>query len=329
MSLPPSSSELPDRQPSAVADSQRTDMVPPSEHQPRVSIGMPVYNGERFLPEALDSLLGQTFEDFELIISDNASTDRTEEICRAYAAKDKRMRYYRSEKNRGAAWNFNRVLELSSGEYFKWAAHDDMCAPTFLEKCVSVLAFDRSVVLCYARAIDVDGQRRFIRRRPFELNTRLVKPHERLRNLMRFDLGSPAIFGVIRMEILKKTPLIGSYYASDQVLLAELILHGRFHEIPEDLLVHREHPFRSVYVYPTRHSAAYWWDPDHAGCVIFPKWRIFIEYLASIMRSPISWSERIHCGLQMANWAKANRHQMIEDVIIAAKQILDDSACGR
>lgn len=87
--------------------------------QPQVSIGMPVYNGEQFLKDALDSILAQTFDNFELIISDNTSTDNTQEICKAYSAKDQRICYYRNEKNLGAAWNFNRVFELARGEYFK------------------------------------------------------------------------------------------------------------------------------------------------------------------------------------------------------------------
>ena len=98
---------------------------------PRVSLGFPVYNGERYLAAALDSLLGQTFRDLEVVICDNASTDRTAELCAAYAARDARVRYHRNPTNLGAAPNFNRTFELSRGEYFKWAAHDDVCAPTF------------------------------------------------------------------------------------------------------------------------------------------------------------------------------------------------------
>jgi glycosyltransferase involved in cell wall biosynthesis len=84
---------------------------------PKVSIGLPVYNGEAYIQNAIDSILFQSFTDFELIISDNASTDETEKICREYADKDLRVRYYRVEQNRGAAWNFNRVFKLSSGQY--------------------------------------------------------------------------------------------------------------------------------------------------------------------------------------------------------------------
>lgn len=117
----------------------------------RVSIGMPVYNGEPFLRETLDAILAQTFRDFELIISDNASTDATEQICREYAAQDKRISYSRNQQNIGASANFNRVFKLSSGEYFKWSAADDLHASDFLAKCVEILDRDRSVVLCHSQ----------------------------------------------------------------------------------------------------------------------------------------------------------------------------------
>ncbi len=123
---------------------------------PYVSIGLPVYDGERFLAETLDSLLAQTFEDLELIISDNASTDRTQEICKDYLAKDRRIRYYRNDQNLGAARNYNRVFELSTGKYFKWAAHDDLCASALTERCVEVLDSEPSAVMCYARTIIID-----------------------------------------------------------------------------------------------------------------------------------------------------------------------------
>ena len=113
----------------------------------KLSIGMPIYNGDEFLKEAIESLLNQTFEDFEIIISDNASTDQTQQICRYYADLDPRIRYYRCKENLGAAWNYNRVFELSYGEYFKWAAHDDYCAPSFFERCVEALDRDRNIIL--------------------------------------------------------------------------------------------------------------------------------------------------------------------------------------
>lgn len=119
---------------------------------PALSIGMPVFNGESNIREALDSLLVQTFIDFELIISDNGSTDGTEMICREYAAKDPRIRYVRQSENRGMLFNFLFVLDEAQGKFFMWAAHDDIWAPNWVETMLQngdtgILAFGRVVFI--------------------------------------------------------------------------------------------------------------------------------------------------------------------------------------
>ena len=114
---------------------------------PPVSLGLPVYNGQRFVAQMLDSVCSQTFGDFELVISDNASTDATEEICRDFARKDSRITYTRSAENRGAAWNHNNVIHLSGGEFFKWIADDDICAPTFLQRSIETFRSEPPVVV--------------------------------------------------------------------------------------------------------------------------------------------------------------------------------------
>ena len=105
---------------------------------PRVSIGLPVYNGERYLRESIDSILAQTFQDFELVVCDNASTDETARICEEYAERDPRVRYFRNARNIGGINNANLTFERSRGDLFRWAAHDDVCAPVLLERCVQV-----------------------------------------------------------------------------------------------------------------------------------------------------------------------------------------------
>jgi GT2 family glycosyltransferase len=147
---------------------------------PRVSIGMPLYNAERYLAGTLESILGQTFCDLEVVISDNGSTDRTEQICRQYASRDNRIRYYRNEVNRGAAWNYNHVFELARGEYFKWASYDDLLAPKFLEHCVASLDQDPSAALAFTQFLDDDEGRSFRERRPYACQ--FQRPHRRLRN---------------------------------------------------------------------------------------------------------------------------------------------------
>src|SRR5438105_14597753 len=129
-------------------------------NRPAISIGMPVRNGEKYVSQAIDSLLAQTFTDFELIICDNASTDRTERICREYAAKDGRIRYHRNERDIGPAQNYTRCFGLARGTYFRWHAHDDVCEPTYLARCLAVLQRDPSVINCHSltRVIDERGQ---------------------------------------------------------------------------------------------------------------------------------------------------------------------------
>jgi glycosyltransferase involved in cell wall biosynthesis len=206
---------------------------------PLVSIGMPLFNEERYLPQALDSLLAQDFKDFELIISDNASEDATQQICLDYATKDPRIRYYRNEVNLGPIENFNRVFRLSSGKYFVWASGHDLWAPRFLSRCVEVMERDQSLVLCYPQSvvIDLDGK---------ELG--VSDSHTDTRNwgvLLRFNLAAWAVgcawafCGLIRSAALEETRLVRPVIESDLVLLSELSLRGPFANIPEILFYPR------------------------------------------------------------------------------------------
>ena len=275
--------------------------------KPRVSIGLPVFNGEKYLEEALNSILAQTHKDFELIISDNASTDRTQQICRSYAAQDSRIRYYCNKRNLGASRNFNRVLELSSGEYFKWAAHDDVLAPEFLEKCISVLDQDPSIVLCYSKTACIDERGDLVGTYDYEMRIDSRKPHVRFGDLISIRYPcAHAIFGVIRAASLMMTPLIGNYIGSDRNLLAEIGLIGRIHEIPEYLFFRRKHSktytnriegFRAASSYQMPLA---WWNPTKTQRIIFTY--NFLEYFRSVRRVPLKWSERLLCYAQIGNW---------------------------
>ena len=123
---------------------------------PLVSIGLPVFNGDRFLRESIDSLLAQSFSDFELVISDNASTDDTSAICEEYERADSRIRYVRNKTNIGGFRNHNKVFELSTGKYFAWASHDDIRLPKYIESCVEVLERSRETILCYTKTTIID-----------------------------------------------------------------------------------------------------------------------------------------------------------------------------
>lgn len=260
---------------------------------PRVTIGLPVYNGENFIADALESALGQTYRDFELIISDNASEDATEEICRRYAEKDSRVQYSRCEENIGASPNFNRVVDLAQGEYFRWAAHDDVCEPTFLEKCVEVLDRDPEVVLVHSlvRIIDDNGDPVRSYENPLS-QCDADEPHVRFEELMRGLHACFEVFGLMRTEALRKTERIGSFISSDRNLLAELGLMGKYHEIPEELFLSRDHQSRSIRAMKV-HARANWFDTSRPKKrIVLPYWRQHFEAYRSIRRVPLPFRSR-------------------------------------
>jgi glycosyltransferase involved in cell wall biosynthesis len=305
---------------------------------PLLSIGLFVYNGEPFIRKALDSLVGQTFRDFELIISDNASTDRTAEICLEYAARDPRIRFHQAERNMGAGWNVRRVYFLATGKYFKWAACDDVCELTFLERCVEALERDPELVVAHAKTQVVDENGKFLEDYEWPLATGVPRPLTRFRDLLLNDHMCYQIFGVMRMEALKKLPPQGSYVNSDGVLLAQMGLLGKFYEAPERLFISTRHLGQSSKSLPVRikvkkrrfrltnrHGtlpSPEWWDPAHAKAITFPEWRQLKEYSLSVWNAPLGATERIGGFLLMGPWIVKHFRRMMKDLLIAADQVL-------
>jgi glycosyltransferase involved in cell wall biosynthesis len=282
---------------------------------PSVTVGMPVYNGEPYLEQAITSLLAQTYPDFELIIADNASTDRTSEICRDFERRDARVRYHRNAVNLGAALNYNRLVEMARGRYFKWAAHDDVCEPTYLERCVAALDRDPSVVVCYpkTRIIDEQGKDKGL----YEDNLHLTssRRHERFRDVVFRDAGEcNAVFGLIRIDVLKKTALIGNYPASDMILLSELALHGHFHELPDALFLRRDHPQTSIRAHVTTDERAAWFDPKKADKKQFTYWRWALEYHRAIRRAKPGTGNGVRCYQYLGRWIRWNRNPLAREL---------------
>jgi glycosyltransferase involved in cell wall biosynthesis len=257
---------------------------------------MPVYNGERYIAAALDSLVAQDFTDFELIICDNGSTDGTQEICQAYARRDARIRYSRSTRNLGAAANWNRVFELAVGEFFKWAACDDVCGQSYLRRCVEV--FDRSpsdVVLCYGKTILIDAQGQIMGPYEDRMDLRFPSPSRRLRHMLRHLVLCNAQQGLIRRPVLATTRLHAPFPGSDTVLLAELVLRGRFREIPEPLFFRRLHPGTSMQAHRAAEALTRWFDPTWRGQVALPGLRRLVGHARAIFDAPLDWLERVDC----------------------------------
>jgi glycosyltransferase involved in cell wall biosynthesis len=283
---------------------------------PTVSIGLPVHNGARFLAASLDSLLAQTFEDFELVISDNASTDGTEEICRTYAGRENRIRYIRSPTNRGAAWNFNSLVAETRAPYFKWATHDDVHAPTYVERCLELLrdGGDR-VSLVYPRTRIIDETGAVVRDYHDGLDLREATPHERLRSLVRnLVLGNP-MFGLTHRSTLVRTRLNGSFPSSDYVLLAELALLGEIWEVPEPLFFRRDHPETSRRAHATTAELAEWFEPGAKTRGTGEFTRLFVEHLRSINSLPIGRREQLRCNLVFADtWLRRDGVHVVEEL---------------
>jgi glycosyltransferase involved in cell wall biosynthesis len=213
-----------------------------SEGTPLVAIGVPVYNGGRFLATALDSLLAQTLEDLEIVISDNASTDETEAICREYAARDARIRYVRQSRNIGANPNWNAVRQMARGTYFKWASANDRCEPGFVAACVNVLEEREDVVLCYpeTRLIDEDGRELQVYDDP--LYTDSDDPAERFFEILDVMALNNAFNGVVRAQALAEAGDLKAYFGSDLPLMAALALRGKLHRLPDPLFHRRIGP---------------------------------------------------------------------------------------
>jgi glycosyltransferase involved in cell wall biosynthesis len=295
-------------------------------NKPRINIGMPVFNGEKYLRESIESILNQTYSDFELIISDNASTDRTKEICQKYASKDSRIRYYRNKKNIGGPKNYNRVFALSSSEYFKWAAYDDVLDPNFLNKCISVLDRDSSIVGCYCRTGRIDQNGVFLGYHNEGFLKRISSPraHERFRDLMGLYYITTPFHGVYRSSFFAKSQLHGSYIGADRNLVAELSLMGRIYEIPECLFFWREHPdsYTSIFYGSTREhtldrlkSESAWWSKESG--TYFPHWKTCVEYFRSVNRVQLDFFERLLCYNQIFDWImEEGRRFMAKDVLL-------------
>ncbi|HWH35381.1 MAG TPA: glycosyltransferase family 2 protein [Acidimicrobiales bacterium] len=290
---------------------------------PLVTVGLPVRNGENFLVSALDSLLGQDFGDFELLLSDNGSDDGTEEICRKYAEHDSRVHYLRSAFNRGAHWNFNRLVAEANGRYFKWAAHDDVCLPSFLGRCVEVLqGAPDSVVLCYPRTVLINETGQVIDDDFFDgLDRREPSPHERIRHYASHTGENHAVFGLIRTDGLRRTQLLRNCWGGDIGLMAELLLLGQFWELEDRLFLRRYHPGISHSVGRTFSEVAAWFDPAKAGRNAFPRNRLLWEVMSTIARAPLSRDERSRCAVAvMTQWLPTHGRAMGGELKVAYRR---------
>lgn len=261
--------------------------------RPPVTIGVPVYNGERYLVEALKSVTDQTFADLEILVSDNASTDGTEEICRDFAARDNRVRYLRADTNRGGVWNFNRLLALASGETFRIAAADDVARPRLVEACLQALHDGGpDVVMSYPRTQIIDEHGTVTE----DLHDAVPfgsapTAHERTYDFLRAQ-AAHLVYGLFRTDVLRSTRGFRATVGNDVVILAEVAARGRFALVPEQLFLQRRHE--------TQHSArgagqVAFHAPRARARLDLPQTTLAVELWRAVLSSPLPAAERARC----------------------------------
>jgi glycosyltransferase involved in cell wall biosynthesis len=269
---------------------------------PRLSIGLPVYNGERFLSEALDSLLGQTYKDFELIVSDNASTDGTADICLRYAEKDKRIRYVRQERNIGLMANHDFVVQEARGELFKCAAYDDLYGRELLTRCVEALDGDPDAVLAHSWSAVINESATVLGTFGSGVAMDSLRAPDRFRNVL-FDGCHDYEYGVMRTRSLRQMMRRGSYHLADRMFNAELALYGRFQLVPDWLYFRREHAGQPPQTVRDRCAT---FEPRRADRLRHPVIRLYGEYLwayiRAIKRAPLSVTDQLGCYAHFAHW---------------------------
>lgn len=289
--------------------------------RPRLSIGLPVYNGEEHLGASLAALLGQTFSDFDLIISSNASTDGTDEICRHFQAQDSRIRFFRQEKNLGLAPNHDFVFRQSRGELFKWASSDDLYARDLVQRCVDLLDEHRDAVLAHSWTAAIDTHGTVVQAMKYPLATDAARAPDRLRGLLYGGDDAPGAiraddcYGVIRADVLRRVKPLNSYYHADHVFSGELALHGPFRQHPDWLYFRRHHHGRAAQAFPTVRTLCSNLDPRRADRLRHPTPRLVAEYaweyLAAIQRAPLTPAERRECRLHLARWMATRAHRRL------------------
>jgi glycosyltransferase involved in cell wall biosynthesis len=278
---------------------------------PRVTIGLPVRNGARYLREAIDSILAQTYRGFELLISDNASTDETADICASYAARDTRIRYTRHARDLGVTLNFNGLVARAAAPYFKWASSDDVVAPDLLARCVAVLDADPSVVLVHSRTQSIGPNGEAIACEDPGLELMEAHPTERLGGLFGRLHYCNAQYGVMRTATLQRTPLFGDFVGSDICLLAELALHGKFHELPERLLFRRFHEEAASSLAPAALMEHY---GVQRGKLVLYFWRHLWDNIGAVRRAPIGITEKTRALWLVARRSVRQRKELIAEL---------------
>jgi hypothetical protein len=267
-----------------------------------IAVGLPVHNGENYIRDAIETLLSQTFGDFRLVISDNASIDATEEICRYYERRDPRITYHRQSENIGAAPNFNFVFEASRSKYFKWCAHDDVLGPDFLRQCYDRMEEDPRISVCHSLTVMINKDGDVVGTYDDQIPLDGDSATERFTRVLWVDHFTE-IWGLMRSCAIKDTRLYRSYVGSDRTFLAEMLLRGRMAYIHDYQAFRRQHPECYSCALRSHSEKVKWFDPRASAHPAASSAAKISHAIDAITRAPIPHAERIACLRAVSAWA--------------------------
>jgi glycosyltransferase involved in cell wall biosynthesis len=281
---------------------------------PLVTIGLPVYNSAKYLSRSIESLLAQTFRDFVLVISDNASTDGTSEICERYAREDSRVRYHRNPVNIGLSANFNRVFELNQSKYFKWSTSDDFWAPDMLADAVEILEADADVVLCYPKTVIVDGDGREQDRYEDKLHLMQDDPVERFVAVLDHCKLVNHHLGLLRADAIQRTRLFAAHVPADTAFIAEMSLYGKFYEVKKFQFFRRFHSDSSSWNRSSEEQQARRYHAANRRRIAFNNWLYHRTLCSAVLRSPLKPRKKLRLLWRLVKGMYWDRKWLLDDL---------------
>lgn len=304
--------------PTIRASVERSDSLPP---RPLVTVGVPVFNGGRFLRPCLDSLLTQDFRDFVLVISYNASTDNTASICAEYLKRDSRVSYVRHSRNVGMYANIESLFRRAESKYFKLANADDFWAPNMLSVCVAELERDPTVVLSYPLTILVDPQGKVIERYEGRLHVLDSSPVVRFRRVLNEARLINQLQGVIRLDALKQVRPLMSHPLADRVLLAELSMHGKISQVPEYIYFRRMHAASSSFNRSSEDHQVRYVLPAGARNIRWHAWRYHLGLLRRVLCAPLHPAEKLALVTYLARTIVWDRKALLSELVTGGRRL--------
>ncbi|MGW8567304.1 glycosyltransferase family 2 protein [Isoptericola sp. NPDC055881] len=279
-------------------------------HPPEVTVGVPVWNGERYLAKALAALRDQDLDDVEFVVADNGSTDGTVEIARSFAAEDDRFSVMTSAENRGVTWNFNRLLDAARAPLFMWNAADDVVLPGHLAACRDALRDHPEATIAFSRVVLIGPDDEVLGERDdLDLDFLDRGPAARLHLFFARQVYQVIGYGgVIRTDVLRRMGGHPDFYGGDMALASRMALRAPWVQVPEQLFLARNHEEQTNKLQggadPVQQTRTY---REHRRAFAFPQWYLNHRLLMEAVTAPVPAAERAKAaGVVLRDWTLAN-----------------------